>query len=112
MRFNMETNERRILVCVSPAPSSHKLIHIASQMASTSNASWAAVLVMEKQDREKKNLNWQRGMDNLAYAKELGAEIQAATGYDIARQLALYAKKWGATKLILGYSVGGKKFSL
>ena len=108
----MKTDNQRILVCVSSSPSCHRLIHTASQMAASMHASWVAVFVMEKYDKEKKSVNWQHGMDNLIYAKELGAEIQFVSGYDIAYHLSMAAKKWNATKLVLGRRVGRKNLSI
>ena len=91
----MKADHPRILVCFSSSPSCHRLIHTASQMAASMHASWVAVFVMQKQDREKKSPDWQHGMDNLMYAKELGAEIKVVCGYDIAYHLWVFAKKWG-----------------
>ena len=108
----MKTDNQRILVCVSSSPSCHRLIHTASQMAASMHASWVAVFVMEKYDKEKKSVNWQHGMDNLIYAKELGAEIQFVSGYDIAYHLSMAAKKWDATQLVLGRRVGRKNLSI
>lgn len=106
--MKMAADEHRILVCVSPSPSSHKLIHIASQMASVSHAAFTAVSVMKRDDQKKRPGDWQRCMDNLNYARELGAEVQSVSGSNIARRLAAYAKEWGATKLVLGLSAEKK----
>jgi len=108
MVVKMETSKQRILVCVAPSLSGRKLIHIASQMASLSGASLSAVSVIGKHDREKHPEICRRCMDNLNYAKELGAGIQCISGHDIAGLISAYARSCGAAKLVLGRSAAKK----
>lgn len=107
----MKSDETRILACVSPSPSSRRLIRIASQLASSSHAAFAAVSVMERRYRRDQFDNRRQCIENLNYAKQLGAETEVLSGHGLARRLAAYAKAWGATKLVLGRSIPQKRAS-
>lgn len=94
----------KLLVCVSPSPSSAKCIRWAERTAKAFHAPWVAVYV-EKMDshdfseEQKKNIR-----TNLDLAERLGAEIVTLNGNDVASVVAEYAKLSGITNIVVGKS--------
>ena len=97
--------EERILVCVSQSPASHKLIHIASQIAASEKAVFSAVCVIEPRHASNEDTDLKRCIEHLDYAKSLGADTKLFFGRFIALKIAAYAKSWGADKIVLGRSI-------
>lgn len=94
----------KMLVCISPSPTSAKCIRWTERTARAFHAPWVAVYVenMESQnflEEQKKNVR-----TNLDLAERLGAEIVTLNGNDIATVVAEYAKLSGITNIVVGKS--------
>ena len=98
-------HEKRILVCVSQSPASHKLIHIASQIAASEQAMFSAVCVIEPRHNTPEDTDLKRCMEHMDYARNLGADAELIFGHFIALRIAAYAKSRGASKIVLGRSI-------
>lgn len=97
------TNEH-ILVCLSPSPSSAKVIRTAARMADTFHGVFTALFVetpemQELSDKEKTALR-----ENVRLAEQLGAQIATVYGEDIPGQIAEYAKASRVSKIVMGRS--------
>ncbi|MFA6468736.1 MAG: sensor histidine kinase KdpD [Bacteroidota bacterium] len=91
---------QRLLVGISPSPSTVSLIRWARRMAYTLNATWVAVYVETSKtisDEAKKLLN-----SNIKLAADLGAEIFTTADDDIASALVRMAHHHNATQILIG----------
>jgi two-component system sensor histidine kinase KdpD len=95
------TNEN-ILVCLSAAPSSGKVIRTGARMAEAFNASFTALFVETINSRDLNEKNIQGLRDNKRLAEELGASISTTYGDDVPYQIAEFAKLSGISKIIIG----------
>lgn len=90
----------RLMVAISPAPSSQQLIRSARRFAFELDAPWVAVYVnvgKALSDEDHNRLN-----KHLQLAKELGAEVITTEDVDIASALQRIAKQKSITRLIIG----------
>lgn len=101
--------KEHILVCLSSAPSNPKIIQTAAAMAKAFNAAFSALYVKtpasEYMEAEDKN----RLLANIHFAEKCGATIVTSCGDDVPFQIAEYARLSGATKIVIGRSVVGKR---
>ena len=101
--------KEHILVCLSSAPSNPKIIQTAAAMAKAFNATFSALYVKtpasEYMEAEDKN----RLLANIHFAEKCGATIVTSCGDDVPFQIAEYARLSGATKIVIGRSVVGKR---
>lgn len=91
---------QRLLVAISPSPSSVSLIRWARRMAYTMNASWVVVYVESSKplsDTAKAQL-----IGNLKLAGELGAETITTADQDFAQALVRVARQQNATQILVG----------
>lgn len=102
-------NKEHILACLSSAPSNPKIIQTAAAMAKAFNATFSALYVKtpasEYMEAEDKN----RLLANIHFAEKCGATIVTSCGDDVPFQIAEYARLSGATKIVIGRSVVGKR---
>jgi len=90
----------RLMVAVSPALFSGRLIRWTRRMAYNLEAPWVAVYVettRQLNELEKKGL-----ANNLALARKLGAEVVIANGEDIADTLIRVARQRNITQIVVG----------
>lgn len=103
------SDKEHILVCLSSAPSNPKIIQTAAAMAKAFNATFSALYVKtpasEYMEAEDKN----RLLANIHFAEKCGATIVTSCGDDVPFQIAEYARLSGATKIVIGRSVVGKR---
>ncbi|MCC6528259.1 MAG: sensor histidine kinase KdpD, partial [Polyangiaceae bacterium] len=92
----------RILVCVSPSPTSARLVRGAYRMASGLRAHWVAAYVdvlgtplAGRADRERLEAH-------LSLAESLGAEIVRLAGSKVSAALLEYAREHHVTRLVIG----------
>ncbi len=90
----------RILVCVSPSPSSADLVRTAHRMAKSLRAGWIALYVESPvppgpEERE-------RAVRHLRLAEQLGAETATLTGEHFAEEVMDYARERNVTKIFIG----------
>lgn len=97
-----------VLVCISAAPSSAKVIRTAARMSYAFRAQLTAVVV-ERPGNEEEIAKFRRSMeDNIALAKQFGAKVVTLYGEKIAEQITEYAKRNGVSKIVIGRSVRQK----
>jgi two-component system sensor histidine kinase KdpD len=94
--------EERILVCVSPSPSSAQLIGAASKMATDLHATWSAAYVEQPMMAMRPEAERNRAADNLRLAERLGAETVTLTGRNVADEIIAFARQRNVTKLVVG----------
>lgn len=90
----------RLMVAVSPAQFSERLIRWTRRMAYNLEAPWVAIHVettRQLNESEKKGL-----ANNLALARKLGAEVVIASGENIADTLIRVARQRNVTQIIVG----------
>lgn len=95
----------RILVCVSPSPTSERVIRTAARMAAAFHGELSAVVVetpglLKLQDRAKAGLE-----KNIRLAGQLGADVATLHGEDPAVTIAAYARENKVTKIVIGRTV-------
>ncbi len=92
----------RLLVAVGPSPSSTQLVRWTRRMAAAQGASWVAVSVEASRPLEPDALR--RLEQNLALARELGAEVVITHDDDVADALVRVALQHNATQIVVGKS--------
>lgn len=92
----------RLLVGVGPSPSSTQLVRWTRRMAAAQGAAWIAVGVESSRALEADDQH--RLEQNLALARELGAEVVITRDDDIARALSRVALQNNATQIVVGKS--------
>lgn len=92
----------RLLVAVGPSPFSLQLVRWTRRMAAAQGASWLAVSVESSRTLAP---DARRRLDqNLALARELGAEVVVTHDEDVADALVRVAVQHNATQIVLGKS--------
>src|SRR5471032_2973169 len=92
----------RLLVAVGPSPSSTQLVRWTRKMAAAQGASWTAVSVESSRALDAEGRR--RLEQNLALARELGAEVVVTHDEDVADALARVALQNNATQIVVGKS--------
>ena len=90
---------RRLLVAVGPSPYAVGLIRWTHAMAEKLGASWIAVGIESESPRNQK-----RTEENLALARELGAEVVVVPGRDVAALLVQVAQQYNVSQIVVGKS--------
>lgn len=92
----------RLLVAVGPSPFSTQLVRWTRRMAAAQGAAWVAVSVESSRPLLP---DAQRGLEqNLALARELGAEVVVTHDEDVAQALVRVAVQHHATQIVVGKS--------
>jgi two-component system sensor histidine kinase KdpD len=91
----------RLLVCVSPSPTSARLIRTAKRMAAGLGAEWIAVAVTST-DADHGSPTRQKVAQHLRMAEQLGAETHTLVGANVAQTVLEYARVRNVTKIIVG----------
>jgi two-component system, OmpR family, sensor histidine kinase KdpD len=96
----------RVMVAISPNPDVKRLIRRGSRVAGRMNTDWYVVHVETPRLAPTRiSATAQRQLaENLAFARELGAEVVTLKGRDIAGELVRFAKENNVTYVILGHS--------
>ncbi|HVM48933.1 MAG TPA: sensor histidine kinase KdpD [Candidatus Acidoferrum sp.] len=101
---------QRLMVAVSPSPSSASLVRWTRRLAGELQAGWFAVSVELPQPL---NENQQARLSrNLALARELGAQVITTTDDDVARGLLRVAREQNVTQIVVGKPVGWQAIEL
>jgi two-component system sensor histidine kinase KdpD len=93
----------RLLVAVGSSPFSTQLVRWTRRMAASQGASWIAVSVETPRPPDKDAAK--RIEQNLALARELGAEIVVTHDDDVSRALVRVAVQNNATQIVVGKSL-------
>lgn len=91
----------RLLVCISPSPTTVKLIRRARRMATAFAAEWIAVAV-DSHDQRSRADDKDRISTHLRLAEQLGAETQHLVGSSVADAILEYARVRNVTKILVG----------
>ncbi|HVU22942.1 MAG TPA: DUF4118 domain-containing protein, partial [Opitutus sp.] len=90
----------RLLVAVGPSPFSTQLVRWTRRMAAAQGAAWLAVSV--ESARQPAPEARRRLEENLALARELGAEVVVTHDEDVAEALVRVAVQHNATQIVVG----------
>lgn len=94
----------KLLVCISPSPSSAKCIRWTARTANAFHAPWVAVYVERLNSQYFSDDEKQSVRNNLDLAEQLGAEVVTLNGDDVAAVVSEYAKLSGITNIVIGKS--------
>ena len=100
---------QRLLVGISPSPSTVELIRWARRTAYTMDASWVAVYV--ERSRPLSGPAADRLAGNIKLARELGAEIVTTADEDVAGGILRVAREQKATQILVGKTASQSLFS-
>ena len=92
----------RILVCVSPSPTSASLIRGARRMAAGLRAEWIALYVETPAALRLTEADRERTAQHLRLAEELGAETVRLTAEHAAEEVIHFARSRNVTKIVVG----------
>jgi two-component system sensor histidine kinase KdpD len=92
----------RVLVGVSPSPTSARLVRAARRMAGTLHAKFVAVFVETPATSALSEADRARVLDHLRLAESLGAETVTLSGQSAAQETIRYAQTHNVTKLVVG----------
>ena len=107
---NIWRSGERLLVAVGPSPFSTQLVRWTRRMAAAQGAAWVAVSV---ESTRRLAADSRRRLDqNLALARELGAEVVITQDEDVAQALVRVALQYNATQIVVGKSRTSRLFDL
>jgi two-component system, OmpR family, sensor histidine kinase KdpD len=92
----------RVLVSVSPSPSSARLLRAGRRMAASLQATWIAVFVETPASLRMSDADRERLSENLRLAEQLGAEPVRLKGERSAEEVVRFARARNATKIVVG----------
>jgi two-component system sensor histidine kinase KdpD len=95
----------RFLVCVSPSPSSVRLVRSAKRISSEIGAPWTVAYVETPASLRLAEKDRQRVANTLHFAETLGANAVTLHGQDVSDALISYAKSNDISKIIIGKPV-------
>ena len=101
---------QRLLVAVSPSPTSASLVRWTRRLAGELHASWVALYVEPPQAISQEDQT--RLSRHLALARELGAEIITTTDNDIVHAILRIAREQNATQIVVGKPAGWRTLDL
>ena len=101
---------QRLLVAVSPSPTSAALVRWTRRLASELQAPWLAVYVELPQPLNEDAQG--RLARHLALARALGAQVITTTDADVARGLLRVAREQNVTQLVVGKPAGWRALEL
>ncbi|XZE18721.1 DUF4118 domain-containing protein [Pirellulaceae bacterium SH449] len=98
-----------LMVCISPSPTSARVIRSAKRVSNALQAELVAVHVKSTSDRKLAPTDENRLADHLRLAERLGAETVTLTGDDPVMATMEYARRRNVTKIVIGKSVPTNK---
>jgi two-component system sensor histidine kinase KdpD len=101
---------QRLLVAVSPSPTSASLVRWTRRLASELQAPWLAVYVELPQPLNEDEQT--RLARHLSLARELGAQVIHTTDDDVARALLRVAREQNVTQIVIGKPAGWRSLDL
>ena len=102
----MQSHEKSILFCLSPAPSNRMIIQAAADMFRGEGGAKLIALFVETPDfvllaqADKDRLK-----ENMELAREAGAEVVVVTGKNVPFEIAEYARSAGIRRIVMGQSI-------
>jgi two-component system sensor histidine kinase KdpD len=101
----------RLLVCISANPISERLVRAGRRLATQLDVEWFALYVETPQHARLSETERDRVARTMRLAEELGAKTVTVPGQSIADSILLYARSHNVTKIIVGKSLGGTRWS-
>ena len=100
----------RVMVCISPSPSSKKLIRRGARIARRFKCEWIVVYANSTRMFMPKvtDKDTQRLESHFKLARQLGAEVISITGKSVSKELANLATQKYITQIIIGHSTRTK----
>lgn len=100
----------RVMVCISPSPTSKKLIRRGARIARRFKCEWVVVNINSTRIFAQKmtEKDSERLEGHFKLARQLGAEVVNLTGKSISRELAQFATQRYITQIIIGHSTRTK----
>jgi two-component system sensor histidine kinase KdpD len=92
----------RLLVCVTPGPTSPSLVRATRRMAASLRAPWIAVHVETPAEARLRPADRERLAETLQLARRLGGEVVTLGGADPTGEIVAYARQRNVTKIIVG----------
>jgi two-component system sensor histidine kinase KdpD len=92
----------RLLVCVTPSPTSPSLVRATRRMSTSLRAPWIAVHVETPADARLSSADRERLAETLHLARRLGGEVVTLGGEDTASEVVAYARDRNVSKIIVG----------
>jgi len=92
----------RVLVCVSPSPSSERLIRASRRMAASLHGKLIGVYVETPASIRMSRADRERLADHMRLVESLGGESVTLRGEDAPLETVAYARKRNVTKIVLG----------
>lgn len=100
-RSTWPTRER-ILVCMTPSPTSAKVLRAAKRMVVSLHAEWIAAFVETPRHQGMGRSDRDQLQRNFRLAERLGAQTVTLSGHNAAEELVSYARQRNVTKIIAG----------
>ncbi|MEO8400649.1 MAG: sensor histidine kinase KdpD [Gammaproteobacteria bacterium] len=94
----------RLLVCIDHSTFSIKLIRTARRMATSLQAEWLVIYV-DSAHNQMSEVERQIAIENLRFAKELGAETSILSGDDLVKEIIEFSHINNITKIIIGKKI-------
>lgn len=91
-----------ILACISPSPSSSRVIRTATRMAEAHHSKWIAFYVETTKSQNLSKEDRKRLSEHFNLAEQLGGEVITVYSDNIVEQIIEYAKFRNVTKIIVG----------
>lgn len=95
-------SQERLLVCVSPYPSSAELVRAASLLATGLDAHWFVVYVEPSAQSQLSETDRAQITKTLELGQELGAQVVTLTGDHVAQEVIAYALRQNVTRILIG----------
>ncbi|MVX66682.1 DUF4118 domain-containing protein [Clostridium chromiireducens] len=91
-----------ILACISPSPSSSRIIRTATRMAEAHHSKWIAFYVETTKSQNLSEEDRKRLSEHFNLAEQLGGEVVTVHSDNTIEQIIQYAKFRNVTKIIIG----------
>lgn len=91
-----------LLVCLSPSPSNARLVRQAARMAQAFDARFFALYIAHPAADAMSDEDQARLQEHIRLASRLGAQIETASGEDIARQIGIFARTAHIDQIVIG----------
>ena len=102
----MQSNDKSVLFCLSPAPSNRMIIRAAADMFREDSDAKLVALFVETPDYVLlAQADKDRLKENMELAREAGAEVVVITGKNVPFQIAEYARDAGIRRIVMGQSI-------
>ena len=105
------TNER-LLVCISPSPSSARVVRATRRMANRLRAEWLVVYVETPAHVRLAESARERIIQTLRLAEKLGAETVMLYGANVSEEIIRYARHRNVTKIVVGKPLRSRRRDL